>query len=116
MSDNLQKNNNLNLLTPEEHQKLDEVLAKFDEKLVKIINFDKLEKNSVIFFEISPNVSYEFIMSLPTLLEKYESIIKGKDISVVIMPVGGSIKTLNEKEMEEVGWTKKDKSLIIRPN
>ena len=76
------ENNKPSSLTEEEHKRFNEVLSKFDNKIIELINFDEIEKNTAIFIKITPNVSYEFLMALPHLLEKYENIIKEKNLSV----------------------------------
>lgn len=99
-------------LTPEQEQILEQGFKVIDEQFVKIINLGALETNSIISFRVDQS-NLDLIMSLPLLCEKYANIFKEKNIGVIILGPSESIETLNEKQMNKIGWFKKEESRII---
>lgn len=108
-------NNEESPLTDEQIKQINTIFDKFEEKFVQIFNVDKLEKNSVIFIKADPT-NVDFIMALPLIAKKYETQFKAKGIAMVIAGPGDSVEVLDEKQMSQLGWEKKEKSLIIKPN
>lgn len=82
------------------------------------INVDELKPNSVLVVKINPEgmhqriaASRQIVMALQPVIEK----LREKNIIIIIMANEETIETLDEEQMSKMGWTKKDKSLIINP-
>ena len=81
-------------------------------ELDSILNIGSLEKNSLILFRVD-EVSPAIYGAIDRLEQLYGEIFKEKNISFLILRPDTKIETLNEKQMQSMGWQKKDKSLII---
>lgn len=102
-------------LSEEQEQQLKLIFDRFEEKFLTILQIDKLENNSLIFFKVDPD-NVDFIMSLPIIAKKYEPQFREKNIGIVITGPKDGVEVINEKQMEKLGWQKKEKSLIITPD
>ena len=84
------------------------------------LNWDALTDNSVLVIKIdasNPMRFSQFQHALVTsLLQPRKELLKQKKISVVFMGTQDDIAVLEEKEMNRLGWYKKEKSLIITPD
>lgn len=109
MSDEIQ---NTELSAEQQEKLIANAIAEADVKFHEIIPLESLEKNTVIAFRINPN-NINFILSIPMLCKKYEAPLKEKNISILILSPDDKIETLDEKNMNRLGWEKKDKKAII---
>lgn len=83
-----------------------------------VVNFDELKPNSVVVIKIAPvgiqqriAASQQIAMALRPLVP----LAKQKNIVFVLMGADESIETIDEESMQELGWIRKDPSLIIVP-
>jgi len=83
------------------------------------LNFDDLKDNSVLLVKINsddPQYSHGFQMGvIRHVLEPRAKVLKEKKVTVLFMSDKDDLSILSEEEMNQAGWTKKDKSLIITP-
>jgi hypothetical protein len=89
-----------------------ETLENSEKKFHQIINLEALEKNSIIVFKLVPE-SVDILISLPFLVEKMKNVLTEKNIAILVVNPEDDISTLSEKEMNRVGWERKEKSRII---
>ena len=78
----------------------------------KIINFNNLKNNDVIFFKVH-DLSDGVMLALREISTRYKETLRAKNISIMIIPHDTTIDILDEKEMASMGWEKKDKNRII---
>lgn len=83
--------------------------------LIKI-NIDELKDNSVLVIKIAPEgmhqrqaATQQIAMALRPLAPK----IKEKNMCLLVMATGETMEVLDEAQMNQIGWEKKDKSRII---
>ena len=99
---------------PSEQEKAEMVqaLERGEKKFFQIVDLEKLEKNSILVFKLVPE-SIDILISLPFLVEKMKDILTEKNIAVMIMNPEDDMSVLSEKEMNRLGWEKKDKPRLI---
>ncbi len=77
-----------------------------------IINFDKLEKNSVICFRIK-EMSEITLAAIYEIQKRYEKILRDKNITLMILGIDDKIEEISEQRMNSCDWHKKEPSKII---
>lgn len=84
-----------------------------------IIDFNELKPNSVVIIKISPEgmqqrmaASQQIAMALKPILP----LTKEKNICFIIMGNGETMESLEEEQMNAIGWHKKEESRIILPH
>ncbi len=85
---------------------------------VTIINVDELKPNSVILINIDVNTPAQKNAVSPSfakLFSPYSKELKEKNISIMLLSLKETIKSISEEEMNSDGWFKKEKSAIINP-
>ena len=92
-----------------------------DAKMIEIdnvIDFNKVEPNSVIVLRLGGDMGHKMRMhqAFIRFAQSKGDLFKEKKLTVLFLEPEDSLKVLDEKEMEAAGWTKKEKSLIIKPN
>ena len=84
------------------------------------ICWDEVKTNSVLVIKIdasNPTRFGQFQQSIVKhLLEPRMEMLKEKKLSIVFMGTNDDISVLDEKEMNKLGWFKKEKNLIITPD
>jgi len=93
------------------------------EKLVKwgkSYDFDNLPKNAVVLIKLDVRDPMRVQMMQRAIanqvLEPRRETLKSKQICVLFMEAGDNIEVMNEEDMKQAGWEKKDKKLIITLN
>lgn len=99
-------------LTAEQKELFEKSFNEVDQKFVEIVQLDKLEQNSVLIFRVARE-NLNLIMSLPILCEKYKDVFQPKNIAILVVGPDEKVESLNEQEMNRIGWERKDKSRII---
>ena len=99
-------------LTPEQEKEIAADLLVADNRFVNIIQFDKLENNSVLIFRIAED-NLNLIMALPLLCEKYKDILKAKNTAILIVSPDENVELLNEDKMRQMGWVRQEQKRII---
>lgn len=82
------------------------------DQYLKVLSLDTITPNSIVFFRVAKD-NMRFLMNLPTLVERYRSLIKEKNLSFVILGPEEDIETLDPDQLSSLGWEKKEKSRII---
>lgn len=83
-----------------------------------VVNFDELKPNSVVVIKIAATgMQQRFAASqqIAMALRPLTPLAKEKGIVFILMGTNESIETVDEDSMRELGWVKKDPSLIIVP-
>jgi len=84
------------------------------------LNWDSLTENSVLVIKIDSTNPMRFAQFqhalVGSLLQPRKELLKEKKISVVFMGSQDDMSVLEEKDMNRLGWYKKEKSLIITPD
>jgi len=82
------------------------------------INVDELKPNSVIVIKIATEgmqqrmaATQQIAMALRPIASK----IKEKNIVIIVMANEESMESLDEEQMNRMGWFKKEQSIIINP-
>lgn len=87
-------------------------------ELVKI-NLEELKDNSILLVKLAPEAEqqrYAASLQIITALKPHFPLLKKKGIVIVMMGIKETIQVLDEEEMEQNGWVKKQKGSIILPN
>lgn len=83
------------------------------------LSFDDLKTNSVLLVKVNaddPQYSHGFQMGvIRHVLEPRAKLLKEKKVTVLFMSDKDDLSILSEDEMNQAGWEKKNKSLIITP-
>lgn len=83
----------------------------------KQLDLDNLQINSVLLVKVNaedPEYSHGFQMGvIRHVLEPRAKLLKEKKVTVLFMSNKDDLSVLSEKEMNQAGWEKKDKSRII---
>lgn len=85
----------------------------------KTLDFESLKPNSVLVIKLNPNNPMAAARMqqgiVAIVLAPRNEVLKSKKITVLFMSFEDDISSLDEQEMEQAGWHKKEKSLIIKP-
>lgn len=83
----------------------------------KIIDFEKLNKNSAVVIKLGGDESHRMRMhqAFVKFLASKHTLFKNKKLTVLFLNEGDSLDTLTEEEMNQGGWYRKEKNLIINP-
>jgi len=88
-------------------------------KLGNTIDMDAIKPNSVMVIKISPKNPYQAAGLQKGIIEMVltprAETLKDKKLTVLFMATEDSIELISPEEMEDAGWVKKDKPLIINP-
>lgn len=83
---------------------------------VVTINLEELKSNSVVVIKIAPEgmqqrmaATQQIAMALRPLREQ----IQAKNIAFIVMGTGEGMEVVDEDQMKELGWEKKEKPRII---
>ena len=82
------------------------------------INIDDLKPNTILAIYLDVESPEEKMMAAPTfakLFNPYAKQLREKKISVMLLTTNEKIDLVSEDEMNQMGWFKKEKSLIINP-
>ena len=85
---------------------------------VGTINFEELKSNSVVIIKIAPEGMQQRIAAtqqITAALRPFKDKIKEKNIAFIVMGTGETMETLDEEQMNTIGWVKKTESRIIIP-
>jgi hypothetical protein len=84
--------------------------------VVTTINIEELKSNSVVVIKIAPEgmqqrmaATQQIAMALRPLREQ----IQAKNIAFIVMGTGEGMEVVDEEQMKELGWEKKEKTRII---
>jgi hypothetical protein len=113
MSENIQKPE---LVVPETTPPPSTTVALPAGTLVTTINLEELKSNSVVVIKIAPEgmqqrmaATQQIAMALRPLREQ----IQAKNIAFIVMGTGEGMEVVDEEQMKQLGWEKKEKSRII---
>jgi len=85
----------------------------------KQLNFQDITPNTVLLVKVNvddPEYAHAFQMGVVKhVLEPRFDLLKEKKVTVLFITDKDDLTVLSEKEMNEAGWEKKEKSLIIKP-
>ena len=81
-------------------------------ELVSLINISDLKENDVLFFRIN-NISPAMLGAFQSLNDRYGKIFRDKNVSIIAVKENDKIEKLDEKQMNEMGWFKKNQKRII---
>lgn len=87
------------------------------EKIVKI-NFDELKPNTVIIIKIAPEGIQQRILATQQIakaLQPFRDKIKERGIVLLVMSTDETFETVDEEQMNSMGWFKKEVNRIIVP-
>ena len=91
----------------------DELTPELKIKLESIICVDGLSDNSILIFKVNDS-SKAVVQSIQHIMDFYGDILEKKRCYIVAMKGDQKIEALSEKDMNALGWFKKEeKSLII---
>jgi len=81
------------------------------------INIDDIKQNSILLVKlnIEPEQKMTIFPILAKLFAPYASQLKNKKVSIMMLTLNENIEIVDEAEMNQSGWFKKEKSLIINP-
>lgn len=85
---------------------------------VVTINMDDIKPNSILVINIDVENPIQKMAVAPVfskLLAPYASKLREKGVTVMLMTLHENINLISEEEMNNAGWEKKAKSLIINP-
>jgi len=90
------------------------------DKLVEIdqiIDMESLNRNSVVVIRLHGDEGHRIRMhqAFTRFFETKKTVFNEKKLTVLFLTEGDSIETIPEKEMNAVGWYRRDKSLIVNP-
>ena len=83
---------------------------------LQVINFDELKKNSVIVIKINPEGMQQRIAATQQIamaLKPFRQQITEKSLAFIVMSTEESFDVLDEEQMNQLGWEKKEKNRII---
>jgi hypothetical protein len=85
----------------------------------KSIDFDNITKNSVVVIKINSDNPYymqgmQQAIARQVLSPRAEKL-KANSVCVLFMQAGDDLSVMSEEEMNQAGWEKKQKSLIVIP-
>ena len=83
---------------------------------IQVINFDELKANSVIVIKINPEGMQQRIAATQQIamaLKPFREQILAKSLAFLIMSTKESFDVIDEEQMKQIGWEKKEKSRII---
>ena len=83
----------------------------------KIVDLENLNKHSVVVIKLGGDEGHRIRMhqAFVKFLSSKQKLFKDKKLTVLFLNDGDDIDTLDENEMNEAGWYRKEKSLIINP-
>lgn len=113
-NENIQLNYDLTPTPPQSDKELDDKLIQID----NVIDFNNLSPNSVIVLKIGGDTGHKLRMhhALMRFIQSKGELFKEKHLTILFLEPGDELEVLTEKDMEKAGWTKKEKSLIIKPD
>ena len=83
------------------------------------LNFENLKENEVVTIKIGiedPEYANKMQFNIVNhVLEPRIELLKSKKIAVLFMSANDDISTMSNEDMEQAGWTRKEKSLIVNP-
>ena len=85
---------------------------------VTTINIDDIKPNSILVINIDVENPIQKMAVAPVfskLLAPYAAKLREKGVTVMLMTLHENINLITEEEMNNAGWEKKAKSLIINP-
>ena len=85
---------------------------------VTTINVDDIKPNSILVINIDVDGPMQKMAVAPVfskLLAPYAAKLREKGVTVMLMTLHENINLISEEEMQNAGWEKKAKSLIINP-
>ena len=85
---------------------------------VTTINVDDIKPNSILVINIDVENPIQKMAVAPVfskLLAPYAAKLREKGVTVMLMTLHENINLISEEEMNNAGWEKKGKSLIINP-
>jgi hypothetical protein len=86
---------------------------------VTVIDIDAITPNSILVIKVdvpSPVHKTAVIPVFHKLLAPHSFKLREKNVTVMLMTSAETIEVVSEKEMNDAGWEKKAKSLILTPN
>jgi hypothetical protein len=84
-----------------------------------VLDFNELKNNSVVVIKIAPKEMSQRMAAteqIATALRPFRDLIKSKNIAFIVMGIGETMETVDENQMNSVGWYKKEESRIILPH
>ena len=85
---------------------------------ITILNVDDLKQNSVLIVNVdvkSPEHKMALAPVFAKLFTPFSQKLREKSVTVMLMSLKESIQMISEEDMNNAGWFKKEKSLIIKP-
>ena len=84
---------------------------------VTTINIDDIKPNSILVInvDIDPEQKRAVVAPIAKLLSPFATQLREKCVTVMIMARNEGIDIVPESQMNNAGWEKKSKSLIIKP-
>jgi hypothetical protein len=82
------------------------------------LNMDDIKPNSILVINIDVENPIQKMAVAPVfskLLAPYAAKLREKGVTVMLMTLNENINLISEEEMNNAGWEKKAKSLIIKP-
>lgn len=84
----------------------------------KVINIDELNPNSVVVIKISAEGMQQRMAATQQIamaLRPLRDLIQTKNIAFIVMGTNEAFEVLDEEQMNQIGWYKKEESLIVVP-
>lgn len=85
---------------------------------VTTVNIDDIKPNSILIITVDVENPIQKMAVAPVfskLLAPYAAKLREKSVTVMLMTANENINLISEEEMNNAGWEKKEKSLIIKP-
>jgi hypothetical protein len=95
---------------------MEQVDRAIDMKITRIIEIDKIPDNSILIVSVPGKPSQELMMAMKKTHDKYAKTFEEKNVSFFVCPTGMDLENIPEEQMEEAGWIKKNKPMILTPD
>lgn len=85
---------------------------------ISTINVDEIKPNTILVINVQVDSPVQKMAVAPVfskLLAPYAAKLREKGVTVMLMSLHENINLISEEEMNNAGWFKKEKSLIINP-